>query len=383
MSPIVMRLVPGWFRGRSPSMMVGNRGGSVILAPPRMKDKQKGREGYMRKSRRDFIRESISAAAMPALASRAMAQQPGAGIPTRRLGRTNQQVSILCLGGSHIGSVGRKDEPLAIRMMHRAIDEGVNFFDNAWTYNNGYSEEVVGKALKGSRRQKVFVMTKNSGRDTKFATQCLEDSLRRLAMDHIDLWQFHETNWDNDPDWVFERGGLKVALEAQKAGKVRFIGFTGHKDPRIHLKMLGKPYDWATSQMPINVMDYFYRSFQKEVVPVCLAKDVGVIGMKSLGGGGNPGGVIGAHTDLTPAQCLKFTLGLPIASMVRGWTAMDQMMEDIRIVRDFKALPAAEKQEILTLAEPHAGDGRYEMFKTTQRFDQKLYRDMHGFPEQG
>jgi len=279
--------------------------------------------------------------------------------------------------------VGRQDEAMAIRMMHRAIDEGVNFFDTAWAYSDGYSEELMGKALQGGRRQKVFLMTKNSGRDTEFAQRCLEDSLRRLQVDHIDLWQFHEINWDNDPDWVFERGGLKVALEAQKEGKVRFIGFTGHKDPHIHIKMLGKGYDWATAQMPINVMDSFYRSFQKEVVPVCLTRDVGIIGMKSLGGGGREGSIVLKNTKLTAAHCLRFALDLPISSLVRGWTTVDQMMSDVRTARSFEPLSEAEKGEILMLAEPHAGDGRYELFKSTQRFDNPIYRKMHGFPTEG
>ena len=334
-------------------------------------------------SRRRFLQTTIGGAALSTLPVQALGQRPGDGLPTRRLGRTNQQVSILCLGGGHIGGVGRQDEALAIRMMHRAIDEGVNFFDTAWAYGEGYSEELIGKALQGSRRQKVFLMTKNSGRDKELARQCLEDSLRRLQVDHIDLWQFHEINWDNDPDWVFERGGLKVALKAQKEGKVRFIGFTGHKDPRIHIKMLGKGYDWATAQMPINVMDYFYRSFQNEVVPVCLTRDVGIIGMKSLGGGGRDGSVILKNTTLTPARCLRFALDVPISSLVRGWTTMDQMVSDIRTARSFEPLSAAEKDEILMLAQPHAGDGRYELFKSTQRFDNPLYREMHGFPTEG
>jgi len=332
-------------------------------------------------SRRTFLQTTIGGATFSAFSVRGLAQSTGGGLPTRRLGRTDQQVSILCLGGGHIGAVGKQDEALAVRMMHRAIDEGVTFFDNAWAYSDGYAEEVMGKALKG-RRQKVFLMTKNSGRDAKFARQCLEDSLRRLQVDHIDLWQFHEINWDNDPDWVFERGGMKVALEAQKEGKVRFIGFTGHKDPRIHLKMLGKGYDWATAQMPINVMDYFYRSFQKEVVPVCLARDVGIIGMKNLGGGGRDGGIILKNTRLTAAQCLRFALDLPISSLVRGWMTIDQMMADIRTARSSEPLSKAEKGEILMLAEPHAGDGRYELFKSTQRFDNPMYRKMHGFPEE-
>ena len=170
-------------------------------------------------------------------------------------------------------------------MAHTAIDNGVTFFDNAWMYLDGWAEECMGLTLDGGWREKVFLMTKTSGRDYEFAQRCLEESLRRLRTDYVDLWQFHEMNYDNDPDWVLERGGLKYALEAQQAGKIRYIGFTGHKDPRIHQKMLNKGFDWATAQMPINVMDYFYRSFQHDVLPLCVSRDVGVLGMKSLGGG--------------------------------------------------------------------------------------------------
>ena len=167
------------------------------------------------------------------------------GMPMRELGRTGVRVSLLCLGGWHIGAskLGQPEEPEAIRMMHAAIDEGVNFFDNAWDYHDGGSEEVMGKALAmDGKREKIFLMTKNCERDYEGSLRCLEDSLRRLQTDHLDLWQFHECVYDNDPDWIFERGGIRAALEAQAAGKVRFIGFTGHKDPRIHLKMLAKPH---------------------------------------------------------------------------------------------------------------------------------------------
>lgn len=336
----------------------------------------------MGNSRRDFFRTTLGSAAMAALARDAMAQQPGNGLPTRRLGRTNQQVSILCLGGFHIGSAGKNDEQEAIRIMHTAIDEGVNFFDNAWMYNDGYSEELMGKALKGGWRGKVFLMTKNSGRDYKFSRQCLEDSLRRLQTDHVDLWQFHETNYDNDPDWVFERGGIKAALEALKAGKVRFIGFTGHKDPRIHLKMLGKDYEWATAQMPINVMDHFYRSFQKDVVPVCLNRDIGVIGMKGLGGGFGPARIPTA-TRITAAQCVRYALSLPISSLCRGYRSMDELKQDLAVARDFKPMPDAEKAQLLAMAEPEAGDGRHEAFKSTRLYDGVIYQEMHGFPPMG
>ena len=235
----------------------------------------------------------------------------------------------------------------------------------------------MGKALKG-RREQVFLMTKNSGRDEKFARQCLEDSLTRMQTDYIDLWQFHEINYDNDPEWVFERGGLKVALEAQQAGKVRHIGFTGHKHPRIHLKMLGKGYEWASSQMPINPMDYFYRSFQKEVVPMCLAKDVGAIGMKCLGGGPRIG-EIPATTKVTAEMCVRWALNVPVSSIVRGYLTMEQLMADVELAREFRGLSDEDREAILALAYPEAGDGRHEHFKSTQRYDNSLYQKMHGF----
>ena len=268
-------------------------------------------------------------------------------------------------------------EAQGLKLAHAALDNGVFFWDNAWAYHDGYAEEFMGKALKG-RRDKVFLMTKNSGRDYAFSAQCLEDSLRRMQTDYIDLWQFHETNYDNDPDWVFERGGLKLALEAQKAGKVRHIGFTGHKHPQIHLKMLGKGYAWASSQMPINPLDHFYRSFQREVVPMCLASDVGVIGMKCLGGGPRDA-EIPSKTDITAEMCVRWALSLPVSSIVRGYLTMDQLMEDVRIARDFRPLSNRERERIVELAAPVAGDGRHEHFKSTQRYDHPLYRKMHGF----
>lgn len=320
-----------------------------------------------------------AAAGLGAAAALAIAQDDeGRGIPTRRLGRTDEQVSILCVGGAHLGRAAMDDgEPTALKLAHAAVDNGVFFWDNAWAYHDGYAEEFMGKALKG-RRDKVFLMTKNSGRDEEFSRQCLDDSLRRMQTDYIDLWQFHETNYDNDPDWVFERGGLGFALEAQKAGKVRYIGFTGHKHPRIHVKMLNKGYDWASSQMPINPMDFFYRSFEKEAVPLCLAKDVGVIGMKCLGGGPREGEIPNT-TQVTAEMCVRWALSVPVSSIVRGYLTMEQLMADVKIARGFRPLEQDERKQIMTLAEPEAGDGRHEHFKSTQRYDNPLYREMHGF----
>jgi uncharacterized protein len=327
-------------------------------------------------SRRDFL----LSASLAVLAEEAMAQTTPAsatGLPQRVLGRTGQKVSIACLGGWHIGSV--KDDNEAIRIMHAAIDEGLTFFDNAWDYHNGHSEEVMGKALKmDSRRNKVFLMTKNCEQDYAGSMKNLEDSLRRLQTDHLDLWQFHETNWDNVPDWVFDKGGIKAAMEAKKAGKVRFIGFTGHKDPSIHLKMLGKPYDWDTAQMPINVCDAHYRSFQQQVVPVCLRKNTGVIGMKGLGGGNTQGRLI-EQLGLTAVECYRYCLSLPITAQVMGITSMAQLKEDIGLARNFKPMSKAEMDALRAKVKDVAGDGRHELFKSTITYDGPHHRKQHGF----
>jgi aryl-alcohol dehydrogenase-like predicted oxidoreductase len=300
------------------------------------------------------------------------------GLPQRVLGRTKQKVSIICLGGWHIGAV--KDDKEAIRIMHAAIDEGLTFFDNAWDYLDGRSETIMGKALAmDKRRDKVFLMTKNCERDYKGSMRNLDESLKRLKTDHLDLWQFHEMNYDNDPDWVFEKGGMKAALEAKKAGKVRFIGFTGHKDPRLHLKMLAKPFKWDTSQMPINVMDATYRSFQNEVIPVCLKQNTGVIGMKGLGGG-YPHGAFLQEAGLSAEECYRYCLSLPVATQVVGINSMEHLKTDIAIARNFKPMTAAEKKALLAKVKDVAGDGRFERFKSTLEFEGPHHRKQHGFP---
>jgi predicted aldo/keto reductase-like oxidoreductase len=331
-------------------------------------------------SRRDFFKQGVAALSVAALAEQVIAQTSSAsatGLPTRVLGRTGQRVSILCLGGWHIGAV--KDENEAIRIMHAAIDEGMTFFDNCWDYHGGRAEEVMGKALAmDGKRKQVFLMTKNCERDYAGSMKNLEDSLRRLRTDYLDLWQFHEIVYDNDPDWVFEKGGIKAAIEARKQGKVRYIGFTGHKDPLIHLKMLAKPFDWDTAQMPINVMDAHYRSFQKEVVPECLKKNVGVIGMKGLGGGGTQGRLVAA-AGLTPQECYRYCLSLPVASQVVGMISMEQLKQNIAIARDFRPMTSTEREALLARVKEEAGDGRHELFKSTKNFDGPHHRRQHGF----
>ena len=330
-------------------------------------------------SRREFFHSLMGRALAASMAESVLAQTqttPG-GIPTRVLGRTNERVSILCLGGWHIGAAASKEE--SFRIMHAAIDEGINFFDNAWDYHDGRSEEWMGEGLaQGGKRKKVFLMTKNCERDYAGSMKDLDDSLRRLRTDHLDLWQFHEMVYDSDPDWVFEKGGLKAALEARKAGKVRYIGFTGHKDPRIHLKMLGKDFAWDTAQMPINVLDAHYRSFQKQVVPVCLEKKVGVIGMKSLAGG-SPRGRIPTTMGVTAPECIRYALSLPITALVVGVQTMDDLKQDVAVARGFKPMNDADKMALLARVKNEAEDGRHELFKSTQTFDGVHHRKQHGF----
>lgn len=332
-------------------------------------------------SRRDFLQTAALGAAALGLAATADAGEPNQGtnqgLPRRALGRTRQQVSTLCLGGWHIGSV--KDDREAIRIMHAAIDEGINFFDNAWDYHDGRSEEIMGRALAADgKRKQVFLMTKNCARDAKGTRQHLEDSLRRLRTDVIDLWQFHEINYDNDPDWVVERGALAEALRAQKEGKVRFIGFTGHKSPHIHLSMLPR-HQWDAVQMPVNVCDYHYRSFIRQVIPEAAKREIGVIGMKSLGGGSNNQGRLVSEKVCTVEEALNFALSQPIASLVVGIDSMDVLRQDVRIARRFPTLKKEQLNRLVERVRPVATDGRHERFKSTQVFDGPYHQRQHGF----
>ena len=299
-------------------------------------------------------------------------------LPTRPFGKTGVSVPILCLGGWHIGQPAIDAD--AERIMHAAIDEGITFFDNAWDYHDGRSEEIMGKALAtGGRRQKVFLMTKNCGRDAATTRQHLEDSLRRLKTDVIDLWQFHEINYDNDPEWIVERGALAAAIEAQKAGNVRFLGFTGHKSPHIFVKMLAV-HAWDTCQLPVNVCDYFYRSSIHNVLPELRKRNIAAIGMKSLGGGNlESGGRIVAGGVATAEECIAFSLSQDIATLVVGIDSMKVLMQDVKVARDFKPMSKAEADALLARAKPVAGDGRFEWSKSTRNFDGPYHRKQHGF----
>jgi uncharacterized protein len=295
-------------------------------------------------------------------------------VPKRLLGKTGVQVSALCFGGAHWGRI--EDDAEAIRILQEAIDAGVTFLDNAWEYNGGRSEELMGKALQG-RRQQVFLMTKvcSHGRDKRVALQQLDESLRRLKTDYLDLWQIHEVVYLDDPDRHFAPGGAAEALlEAKRQGKVRFIGFTGHKDPKIHLKMLAHDFPFDTCQMPLNVFDGTYRSFEQEVLPVLTQRGIAPIGMKSLSGNAEPikQGLV------TPEEALRYVLSLPIASLVSGIDSRDVLRQNLDIVRRFVPMTVAEMQDLRTRVARYAMDGRFELFKSTNRYDGRIGREQHG-----
>jgi predicted aldo/keto reductase-like oxidoreductase len=299
------------------------------------------------------------------------------GIPMRPLGKTGQMVSSLGLGGHTATNPKTMSEKTSLRLIQRAVDEGITFMDNCWDYHDGVAEERMGKALaEGGRRDKVFLMTKVCGRNEKDATSNLEDSLRRLKTDHLDLWQFHEMVYDNDPDWIFEDdGAIKAGLKALKDGKIRFLGFTGHKDPQIHLKMLSKPFDFATVQMPLNVMDVHYRSFQKQVLPELIKRNIGVLAMKSLGGNGS----IVSDAGIPVEDALRYVLSLPISTLISGIDTEKVLEQNLKIVREFKPMTAEERAMVEKSTLKVAGDGRYELFKSSKVFDGPVHRKQHGF----
>lgn len=305
-------------------------------------------------------------------------ERNAAGLPIRELGKTGLKVSIIGFGGGHFVRP-YLDEQASIRLIQRAIDAGVTFMDNAWEYHQGESERRMGLALKG-RRDRVTLMTKVCGRDRNTAEAQLHDSLHRLQTDVIDIWQFHEINYDNDPEWIFRVGGaLEAALRARQAGKIRFIGFTGHKSPHIMKGMLVKDFDWDTCQLPINLLDAHYRSFQNEILPELNRRNIGAIGMKSLGGRGQ----LTTELGLTAEQCRGFALSLPISTLVCGIESLENLNQDIEIARNYSPITTGKQEELLNSVYKEASDGRHEWFKSTQFFDSQYHREQHGFPPIG
>lgn len=301
-----------------------------------------------------------------------------AGIPVRELGKTGLEVSIVGFGGGH--SV-RPDMSVqeTVRLVHEAIDSGMTFMDNAWEYHQGEAERRMGQALVG-RRNQVTLMTKVCARDRLTAEAQLNESLARFRTDVIDVWQFHEVNYDNDPEWIFQaEGAIEAAAAAKEAGKIRHIGFTGHKSPHILKRMLEMDFDWDTCQMPVTVLDTHYRSFQKEILPELNRRGIGVIGMKSLGGRGQ----FVYDLGLTAEQCRRYSLSQPISTLICGIQSQENLEQDLAIARGFTQMPDAEQQELLGSVYTEASDGRYEWYKSMQTYDSQYHRDQHGFQTTG
>lgn len=294
-------------------------------------------------------------------------------VSRRPLGTTGVDVSILALGGAHLGKAG--SEQHAVRIVHEAIDAGLTFMDNAWEYHDGRSEEWMGRALEG-RRHKAFLMTKvcTHGRDKRVAMQQLEESLRRLRTDYLDLWQIHEVIYENDPDRHFAPGGAAEALlEAKQQGKVRFIGFTGHRDPAIHLKMLSHHFPFDTCQLPLNCFDATFRSFEREVLPALHRLEIAPLAMKTLGGNGEAikQGLV------TAEECLRYALSLPIATVVSGIDSLEVLRQNLAIAQQFVPMAAAEMDALRGRVARYAADGRFELYKSSRHYDGPIGRAQH------
>jgi aryl-alcohol dehydrogenase-like predicted oxidoreductase len=296
--------------------------------------------------------------------------------PHRPMGKTGLEVSILGVGGYHLGTVA--GQPEVNNMIAKALDHGINFFDNAWEYYKGGSEERLGTALKG-KRDKAIVMTKvcTHGRKKDVAMRMLEESLTRLQTDHLDVWQVHEVVYYNDPERCYAPDGVLEALAAAKQqGKVRFVGFTGHKNPSIHLAMLNGGFPFDTIQMPLNPFDYSYRSFQQEVLPVAAQRGFAVFGMKSMGGSGE----MISQGALTPTEALSFAMSLPgVSTTISGMDSMRVLDQNLEILRNFKPLSEQQIGELRSYAKQF-DDGRYELFKSSVKYDGDLGRQQHDFP---
>ena len=301
-----------------------------------------------------------------------------AEVPTRPFGRTGIPVSMLALGGWHLGLP--KTERESTRLVHAAIDRGITFMDNAWDYNEGVSESRMGKALAG-RRDQVFLMTKccTHGRDARTAMKQLEESLRRLKTDYLDLWQLHEVIFDDEPAKYFARGGAVEALgRARQQGKVRFVGFTGHKNPDLHLEMLAHDYPWDSCQLPLNCFDGTFRSFEQRVLPELNRRGIAAIGMKSLGGSGR------AVTKRVSSvrDALRYAMSLPVCTTVSGIDSMAVLDQNLRVARGLKPMDAAQRAAYERRLEPMAQDGRFELYKTSAEHEGDEGRKQHGFPTQ-
>jgi len=315
--------------------------------------------------RRAFLKTAAAATVVKSLTDKVALGADS--FPYRTLGRSGEKVSIVGLGGYHIGHP--EDEQLSIRLVRTALDNGMNFLDNCWDYNGGQSEIRMGKALRDGYRQKAFLMTKIDGQTRKAATEQLEESLRRHQTDHVDLLQFHEVIRETDPARIMGAGGgMEAVLEAKKQGKVRYIGFTGHKSPDIHLKMLetafAHHFTFDAVQMPLNVMDAHYNSFEKKVLPVLVKHGIGVLGMKPMGDA-----IILRSKAATPLECLHYAMSLPTSVVITGCESMSVLQQALDAARGFKQMSQEEVAQLLAKTAPSAVKGEYELYKTTHNFD--------------
>jgi predicted aldo/keto reductase-like oxidoreductase len=330
--------------------------------------------GKKNQTRRDFLGQ-MAAAGIAGVAGIGASGIEGTfaatsvqGIPYRTLGRSGEKVSLIGLGGYHIGIQSISVEE-SIKIVRTAIDHGINFMDNCWDYNGGESEIRMGKALRDGYRKKVFLMTKTDGQVKDAYNKQLDESLRRLQTDVIDLVQFHEVVRMGDPDRIFgPNGAFEAALAARKAGKIRYIGFTGHKDPAIHLKMLNTGFQhgftFDSVQMPLNVMDAHYRSFARQVVPVCVKHGIGVLGMKPLAFGN----ILKSNT-VSAIECLHYAMNLPTSVVINGCDSLERVNQALEAARTFRPMSKTQVAALLSKTAKAAADGQFEPFKTSHQFD--------------
>jgi predicted aldo/keto reductase-like oxidoreductase len=316
--------------------------------------------------RREFIKAAAAAAFVASLGEKLTFAETTGGMPYRILGQTGEKVSLLGIGGAHIGEA-YVTEALGIQIVRTALDAGVNFLDNAWVYNKGRSEMRMGQALRDGYRAKAFLMTKVDARDAKTATSQLDESLRRLQTDHVDLIQLHDIHTPAEADAIFAPGGvLEGMLAAKKAGKVRYIGFTGHKDPAFHLHLLQvadqHQFHFDTVQMPLNVLDAHYKSFGQQVLPVLAQKNIGVIGMKPM----SARDVFKANTGVTGTECLHFAMNLPVSVCLTGCDSMDILDQALNAARTFAPMSEAQVAALLSKTEAAAANGQYETYKAAK-----------------
>jgi aryl-alcohol dehydrogenase-like predicted oxidoreductase len=318
-------------------------------------------------TRREFVKLAVATSVVVGAGPQIWAAEKKSDMPYRLLGRTGEKVSVIGLGGAHIG--WQRDEQESIRLIRTALDRGISFLDNCWDYNGGQSEIRMGKALRDGYRDKAFLMSKIDGRTEESATKQIDESLKRLQTNHVDLMQFHEIIRTEDPDRIFAPGGgMEAMLAAKKAGKVRYVGFTGHKDPSIHLRMLQVAADhkfhFDAVQMPLNVMDVHFRSFEHQVLPVLLKEGIGVLGMKSLGFG-----AILQSKTVTAIECLHYAMNLPTSTVITGMERMEILDQALEAARTFKPMTPEQVAALLARTADAAATGSYEMFKTSTHFD--------------